>query len=198
MDEKALQTFKNFIRQFIDIPDDQVVSVMKSAAVLTYKPGEYFATPDKPSPYLGFVVKGLFRQYLIDRDGNEVVREFRGDNNIMASYAAVILNKYQPVYIQAIEDSLLYAIPRTEFLKMWETDVKWKDLLQKHTELDCLKLRKREFGFLTEDAKARYLHFLKDYEPFAERIKQYDIASYLGITPETLSRIRSSPMQQKN
>jgi CRP-like cAMP-binding protein len=194
MDEESIQTFKNFIRQFIDIPDDQVVSLMKSATILNYKPNEYFSTPDKPSPFLGFVVKGLFRQYVIDREGNEVVREFRGDNNIMACYAAVILNKYQPIYIQAIEDSLLYAIPRTEFLKMWETDVKWKDLLQKHTELDCLKLRKREFGFLMEDAKTRYLNFLKDYEPFAERIKQYDIASYLGITPETLSRIRSSPM----
>jgi CRP-like cAMP-binding protein len=77
---------------------------------------------------------------------------------------------------------------------MWEVDVKWKDLLQKHTELDCLKLMKREFGFLMDDAKTRYLNFLIDYEPFAERIKQRDIASYLGITPETLSRIRSAPM----
>jgi CRP-like cAMP-binding protein len=194
MDEKAVQTFKNFISQFIDIPDDQVVSLMKSAAILNYKPNEYFSTPDKPSPYLGFVVKGLFRQYVIDREGNEVVREFRGDNNIMACYSAVILNQYPPIYIQAIEDSLLYAIPRTEFMKMWGTDVKWKDLLQKHTELDCLKLMKREFGFLMDDAKTRYLNFLKDYEPFAERIKQRDIASYLGITPETLSRIRSAPM----
>jgi hypothetical protein len=47
---------------------------------------------------------------------------------------------------------------------------------------------KREFGFLMDDAKTRYINFLRDYEPFAERIKQRDIASYLGITPETLSR----------
>jgi len=194
MEESAKQKFKKFINQFVEINDDQIDLLFKKAKVYTYKQNEYFSTPDNPFPFLGFVVKGLFKQYVIDREGNEVVREFRGDNNIMACYSAVILNQFQPIYIQALEDSIIYTIPRTEFVEIWEVDIKWKDMLQKQTELDCLKLRKREFSFLMNDAKTRYLDFLKDYEPFAERIKQRDIASYLGISPETLSRIRSAPM----
>jgi len=194
MEENVIQRYKEFINQFVDMNDDQIDSLLKKSTIYTYKQNEYFSTPDNPSPLLGYVVKGLFRQYVIDREGNEVVREFRGENNIMACYSAVILNQFPPIYIQALEDSIIYAIPRTEFLKIWEIDIKWKDMLQKHTELDCLKLMKREFGFLMDDAKTRYLNFLKDYEPFAERIKQRDIASYLGISPETLSRIRSAPM----
>jgi CRP-like cAMP-binding protein len=62
------------------------------------------------------------------------------------------------------------------------------------TKLDCIKLMKREFGFLLDDAKTRYLNFLEDYKSFAERIKQRDVASYLGISPETLSRIRSNQL----
>jgi CRP-like cAMP-binding protein len=139
------------------------------------------------------VIKGLFRQYVIDKNGEEVIREFRGENNFMASYSAIIYNKFPPIYIQALEDSEIVATLRTDFLKMWEQDANWKILLQKHTELDYMKLMKRELSFLMDDVKTRYLAFLEDYKPFAERIKLRHVASYLGISPETLSRIRSSP-----
>ena len=191
MEEETIQNFKKTVSQFTEIADEQMFSFFKLLTKITYKKDEYFATPANPSPYLSFIAKGLFRQYVIDRKGNEVIREFRGENNFMASYYAIIHDKFPPIYIQALEDSEIYAIPRTEFIKIWQKDTNWKIFLQKHTELDCHKLMKREFGFLLDDAKTRYYDFLDDYKPFVERIKLRDIASYLGITPETLSRIRS-------
>jgi CRP-like cAMP-binding protein len=131
MEESGIQSFRKFLNQFVEVPDDQIISLMKTATKLFYKQNEYFSTPDKLSPFLGFVVKKLFKQYVIDREGNEVIREFRGDNNIMACYAAVILNLYPPIYIQALEDSLIYAIQRTEFLKMWEIDVNMERFVTK-------------------------------------------------------------------
>ena len=70
----------------------------------------------------------------------------------MSPYYAIISGMYPPIYIQALKDSEIIELPRTEFLKMWENSTEWKIILQKHTELDCHKLMKREFSFLLDDA----------------------------------------------
>jgi CRP-like cAMP-binding protein len=194
IENNVLLNFKKQIMEFSRISQEEIDVFLKSTVKATYKRNEYFSTIQEPSASIAFVVKGLFRVYIIDRDGNEATLNFRGEDMPMSSYGAVLLNQMEPVYIQALEDSDVYTMPRTEFLKFWETDAKWKDILQKFTELDCSRLRKREFSFLQDDAKTRYLDFLQDFSRYADRIKLRYIASYLGITPEALSRIRSSPL----
>ena len=194
IENNVLLNFKKQIMEFSRISQEEIDVFLKSTVKATYKRNEYFSTIQEPSASIAFVVKGLFRVYIIDRDGNEATLNFRGEDMPMSSYGAVLLNQMEPVYIQALEDSDVYTMPRTEFLKFWETDSKWKDILQKFTELDCSRLRKREFSFLQDDAKTRYLDFLQDFSRYADRIKLRYIASYLGITPEALSRIRSSPL----
>jgi len=64
-------------------------------------------------------------------------------------------------------------------------------MLQIITEYDSLQLREREISFLQDDAKTRYVKFMKNFKTIADRIKNRYIASYLGISAETLSRIKS-------
>jgi len=197
MESKVLSNYKKLVRKFVEISEEQEKQFdifLESAIKTTYKRNEYFSTIEEPSTSIAFVAKGLFRLYIIDREGNEATLNFRGENTTMSSYGAVSLDQIEPVYIQAMEDSEVYAISRTNVLKFYETDAIWKDLFQKFTETDCLRLRRREFSFLQDDAKTRYLKFLSDFAPYADRIKLRYVASYLGITPEALSRIRSSPL----
>jgi CRP-like cAMP-binding protein len=194
MEKSLLLDSKKQIEEFIDFMKEQTKKFFESTVKVTYKRNEYFSTIKNPSTSIAFVAKGLFRVYIIDRDGNEATLNFRGENIPMSSYGAILLDQIEPVYIQALEDSEIYTITRTDFFKYLESDNKMKDMFQKITELDCLRLRKREFSFLQDDAKTRYLNFLKDFQPFVDRIKLRYVASYLGITPEALSRIRSAPL----
>jgi len=194
IESNALLNLKRQIAEFAGLQEEQIDVFFKSTKNEIYKRNEYFSTIENPSTSVAFIAKGLFRLYIIDREGNEATLNFRAENMPMSSYGAILLNKLEPVYIQALEDSEIYTIPREDFVKFWEADDKMKGIFQKFTEIDCLQLRKREFSFLQDDAKTRYLNFLQDFSSYAARIKLRYVASYLGITPEALSRIRSSPL----
>ena len=194
MEDDVLLNLKKQIGEFAKLQEEQIDVFFKSTVKAVYKRNEYFSTIKNPSTSLAFVAKGLFRVYIIDREGNEATLNFRGENMPMSSYGAILLNQIEPIYIQALEDSEVYTITRVDFMKFWEADAKLKEIFQKFTELDCLELRRREFSFLQDDAKTRYLNFLKDFRHYSDRIKLRYVASYLGITPEALSRIRSAPL----
>lgn len=191
MDDNILHDFRRLIKNFSDIPDEDIDLLAGLATKSIYKIDDYFSTPNTPSTSIAFVAKGLFRLYVIDKDGNEATLAFTGENMFMSSYGAVILNQIRPIYIQAIEDSEIYTISRTTLIRYWETNVNVKDILHKVTELDCIRISKRELGFLLHDAQMRYYTFLNDFPKYANRIKLRYIASYLGISPETLSRLRN-------
>jgi len=194
VENNAFFSFKNLLDEFAEIPEKQINDFVNLTEKKIYLKNEFFSTIENPSALMAFVEKGLFRVYIIDKEGNEATLNFRSENMPMSSYGAIVLNQIEPVYIQALEDSEIYTIKKEDFLNFWETYPKWKDILQEMTEFDCLRLRRREFSFLLDDAKTRYLDFLKDFKSSADRIKLRYIASYLGITPEALSRIRSSPI----
>jgi len=194
MEQHDILNHRMLLKQLVQIPDEKIDAIAKLTKKIRYKKNDFFSTPENPSTFITIISKGIFKQYAIDMKGNEIIREFRGENMFMTSYAAIISDQFQPIYVQALEDSEVFAIKRIDFMDIWKDDIVWKDILQKQTELDCFGLMKREFSFLQSDAKTRYLDFLKDFHQYADRIKLRDIASYLGITPEALSRIRSSPL----
>ena len=194
IDSNTLISLKRTIKNFVDISDEKIDSIAELFAKKTYKRNEHFSTIENPSTYLGYIAKGLVRVYVIDRKGNEATLNFRGENIFTSAYSGIVLNKVQPLYIQTLEDSEIYVIERDKFVNIWETDSDWKNLLNVINEFDGMRLREREIGFLQDDAKTRYLTFLKNFGNIADRIKLRYISSYLGISAETLSRIRSTPL----
>ena len=197
MDNDTFFNYKMATKRIMDIADEKLDYTRELYKKEIFKKYEHFSTIEKPSTNIGFISKGLVRIYITDYYGDEATLNFRGENSYTASYGGVILNNQQPVNIQALEDAVIYTLPRDEFVKLWETDPIWKDFLQLITEYDSLQLRKREISFLVDDAKTRYINFLNTFHSLAGRIKLRYVSSYLGISQETLSRIRSSPSYQK-
>lgn len=181
---------KNFLDQFVNMPEEQFNEWANISKRSIYLKGDFFCTPEKPSTKLGFITKGLLRHYVLDQKGTERTFGFVGENMPVSSYGAIVSNQQDTKYVQAIEDTEIYACERIDFISLWYSSDVWKIFLQKGTEMDNLVLRKRESDFLMYDAKTRYQIFLKDYPQFCNRIKQEYIASYLGISPETLSRVK--------
>jgi len=174
------------------MPTEKIDAVAELFAKRTYKKNELFSSVEKPSTYLGYIAKGLVRVFAMDRDGNEAILNFRGEYSFTAAFGGIALNNTQPVNIQALEDSEIYVLERDEFIKIYKTDTDWKDLLNTINEYDSLQLREREISFLQDDAKKRYSDFMKNFCDIADRIKLRYVSSYIGVSAETLSRIRSA------
>ena len=194
MEHDILIEFRKTVKQFDDIPEEGIDTTAKLHKKYIYKKNEYFSTIEEPSQLMAFVAKGLFRMFFINRKGKEITFGFFGENTFMSSYAGIFLAHYPPCYIQALEDSIIYAIPRTDCIKVWEDKPNMKNVIQKITEHNFVLSRKREYGLMLYDAKTRYLNFMNDYPHYADRVKIQYLASFLGVSRETLSRIRSAPL----
>ena len=82
MDDTVIQNFKAYMKQFVEMPDEQIVSFAKITTKVSNKKGDHFSTPDKPSSFMGFVTKGLFRAYVIDEESKEIILDFIGDAKV--------------------------------------------------------------------------------------------------------------------
>lgn len=192
MDSLSLDYFKTLLKMFAAFTDDELDTYASQLTKKIYKTDEYFSTPDAPSTMLAFIAKGFFRRYVIDRDGNDITVGFISACALNSSYGGIVLNEMLPLYIQAMEESVTYVLPRDEFMKWWERDSNWKDALQKITEYDYLSSKVPQLDTLQYDAQTRYVNFVKRFPEVESHLKQKHIATFLNMSPETLSRIRKN------
>ena len=137
-----------------------------------------------------FVQKGIFRQYFINPDGNERTIYFVEKGSFAGELMSFLYKKPTDFYLQALEDSEVLCLTREN----WElafTTIPSVALyqLKKHAQfISDLKQEMGKAGRETPDEKYRRL--MKENPGLLQRLQQYHIAAYLGVTPETLSRIR--------
>jgi CRP-like cAMP-binding protein len=158
----------------------------------SYAKGDYFLQEGQMAKNVAFVVKGLFSQYYASSDGDMVVKKFFPENHFAGSLPAMLTHSPSIFAIRALEP--------TETLEYNFYD--FKSLTERHRDLAAFYIRYMELHWVIEkepleisfrydSAKTRYVNFLTDYPNLEPRLKQHEIASYLGITPTQLSRIRA-------
>jgi CRP-like cAMP-binding protein len=151
----------------------------------------FFLQEGEKSTEVGLIMKGLFRSYYIDKKGNDITKYFYPEGSMLFSYAAYLTQKESMYNIQALEDSEILIAKIFDFEKIIEGN--YQLLLFFKKILDEVLVMKEEHAcsFKLLDSIGRYQQFLAQYPGLEERIKQYQLASYLGITPVSLSRIRN-------
>ncbi len=110
---------------------------------------------------------------------------------MVAAYTALLNNEPSKLFIQTLEDSQLLTANYEEYQAATAESSCWQKVNQNIAERLFMKKEKRESSLLLDDAQTRYIKFGNEYPGLESRIKQHLIASYLGITPVTLSRIRA-------
>lgn len=150
----------------------------------------FFLHESENSTEIGLIVKGVFRSYYIDKKGEDITKYFFAEGGILFSYAAYLSQKESSYYIQAIEDSEILVAKISDFEKIVEEN--YELLLFYKKMIDEILIMKEEHaaGFKLLSSTERYKQFLVTYPELERRLKQYYLASYLGITPVSLSRIR--------
>ena len=123
--------------------------------------------------------------------GEEFVKNFVTEGNPVASYMSVIRGNPAAYSCMAIEDTLLVTLKYSDLKKLYETYSCWERMGRVNAEQCYFETEQREQQLLTMDATERYELFMKQNARLASRVPQYLIASYIGVSPVTLSRIRS-------
>jgi CRP-like cAMP-binding protein len=189
MDE-ALNVFRSYLNSMVSMNDDSFELCKEFVRYREIKKNEILARAGEKSNYIFFVVDGLLRNYHL-KDGNEVNTCFCREDSIACSFESFVSGTISNEYIQATEDSVVLQLSRADMLRLIEIDDSWSQLRRELTEVECIRLIKRVSAMNFATASEKYLALIKNEPEIVQRVSVHDIASYLGISRETISRIRS-------
>lgn len=174
-----LQMPENFVEDFVSIGN--LKSLGKES---------FFISAGEIPQKMAFVISGLFRYVYVDQKGHEYTKGIIPEYRFISSYSAMISQTPSYFYIEALEDSEILEFQYTDWQQLLNSHPFWLKFLLKFVEQGFSIKEKRERDLLLLDAETRYHNFRKEFPGMEQRIKQGIVASYLGIKPETLSRIR--------
>ncbi len=181
-----------FVQSIYSLPNDILEEVVSHFQHLEYPKNYILLKQGRPCEYLWFLVHGAVRYFLTDKDGKESNVWFSLDNDIVTDAPGFVNQLPSHESIQLIEDSELYAIDyksMQHLLQKHHSFALWYiKLVEKHY-VSQIEDRIADLQFLT--AKQRYEKLLVQFSNISNRVSLGHIASYLNITQETLSRIRS-------
>lgn len=185
-----MNQLRNTLLKYIIFSDQQWETFYKILTTKKYKPGEYIIKPGENSGVIGYINKGIVRHYVIDDKGNDKTTDFCIEGEFTGTTNPFDTNKTNPYWIEALTNVEIDIMKSQDLIKFLEENKNIGDVLSK-IMLPLINLKaEREMDLLTKDALGRYQSFLKRFPTLEGKISQYYIASYLGISPETLSRIK--------
>lgn len=167
----------------------QLSTLLKIFHLREYKKKTHIVdfTEEKSSVF--FVLSGLIRYYYLAENGKEWNKAFVSENMMSTSFSKDFLGIISPYGIQAIENSTILIADFSEFEAMYNLYPKIERLGRRIIESILISKMKRERSFLQSNEKIRYLDFIDQCPGLFQRIPQYHLASYLGITEASLSRL---------
>ena len=190
---------KNLIKtisEYITINNSDIKIIKKSFLKKEYKKGEFLLEQGKRADKVFFIEKGLVRMYFINENGNEVNTYFASDESFITSFSSFINQHSSVEFIKAEKETFVYSLNYSDFETNNDFMIKFRTLF---VEQNLVCVKNRLDLLQTSNAKEKYEHFIKNTnKKIINGIPLYHIASYLGITAESLSRLRKKAFLTKS
>ncbi len=180
----------SYLKSKIAISDTEIEKVRPFFTPKTIAKGKILLNKDDICLYTCFVARGCLRSYVIDDKGKEHILQFAPENWWISEPISLINKEPAMYFIDAVEDTQYLAVDEFFFKEFHRVVPAARDMLETLQWNALRALQKRLISHLSATGEERYLAFIKTYPPLALRLPQRMIASYLGVTPESLSRIR--------
>lgn len=156
----------------------------------TFEKGEIVLNSTEKVSHQYYVLTGCLRTFFVDPNNKEHTVQFAVDDWWITDYISYFLNEESVLTVEAIEKSTLLRIEKEDFERVFDKIPKIERFVRIKLERSLGSFQKRTLAALSQTAKQRYLSFVARYPNIEELVKNYHIASYLGITTQSLSRIR--------
>lgn len=180
---------KNLSRH-ISLNEDEIIKVTKAFKAVYLKKKAFLLHQGEVSRYENFVNKGCLRAYSVNEKGEEHIAQFAVEDWWVGDMYSFLTDTPSTLYIEALEDCELLQIDRQGledlYLKVPTLERFFRIIIQNA----FIASQNRVLSSMSKTADERYQEFIRKYPNIEQRVPQYQIAAYLGITPEFLSRIR--------
>ena len=154
------------------------------------RPREFLQRAGSVATHAAFVARGCLRSYVIDAKGKEHIVQFAPETWWLADNVSLSSRTPSDYFMDALEDSELLLIDPASHETIVERVPGYAAAFRKGLQRHAAAKDERIVGTMSASAEERYLQFLKTYPSLATRVPQWMLASYLGVSPETVSRIR--------
>jgi CRP-like cAMP-binding protein len=182
----------DYILQFGNLNQQQIDLISKKATELELRKDEYYLEAGKIARQFGFILDGIARVCYYNNKGEEITKYFIEENNILVNLESFDNEIPSSAYVQAITDCRLIVFSKQDWEELSNTIIGWDYIVHKIISKALLQKIGRISPLVADDATTRYLKFLEIYPTVANRIPLSYIASYLGVTQSSLSRIRKN------
>ena len=185
-----MEAIRNILINEIGLKEEHYPDLKKVLTKVHFKKKEFLIKEGETCSFIGFLEKGALRSYIL-KDGNEFNIDFYLPGSFVSSYTSFLTQTPSIGFIQTLLESEIYILNQPDYSKLIKVNPEYNRLGKFISDSLFLKKCKRETSLLMDSASDRY-KFLLDLYPFIEQVvPQYHIASYLGIKPESLSRMKS-------
>ena len=188
---KMYQLLKEYLTRHIDITDEETNTFCSKFKLKTTKRGETLLEGGNVCRYIYFLNKGCLRVYLVDGQGKESTRFLISEGRFGTAFPSFILQEPSKAWIQSIEPSEILQLSYEAFRQLSEVLPSWEKIYCMNLEKDYIDSIKRIESLITMGAKERYALFMENSPGLVQRLPSKIIADYLGISQETLSRLKS-------
>jgi len=193
-----LDHFFNKLSKSITLTEADKAVFREHVIVKKLKKRQYLLQEGEICKSVAFVSKGMLRSFLVDEKSNEHIIQFAPENWFISDLYSFITEDYSKLNIDAIENSELILISRTAHIYLENAIPEFFKFNYMQYRGAYIALQKRVTDIFTFSAEEKYIKMLNIYPDIMQRVPQHMIASYLGLKPETLSRVRKKLIAKKS
>jgi len=190
------ELFKEYISQKTTLTEAEYAKIEAVCIYKKLRKRQYLLQEGDVWKYNAFITKGLVRFYSVDENGRENIVSFAKENWWTGDRASLLTGEPSKNNIDAIEDTELILITKTNFDRLCQEIPALNDMVNAIINKSFITSQNRIHAAISFTAEQKYLDFVQKYPDLSVRVPQAMIASYLGITPETLSRVRKETVKK--
>jgi len=190
-----IEPFINHISKFITLNSADLNLIASSVPVKSFKKGELLLKQGEISKEFYFNISGFVRLFY-NQDGNEKTAYFYRPDEFISAYASFVNQVPSQFNLEATEDSQMAIISLENSVKLLTHDSKFEVLARIAMEQELINHQEIIASLLTMNPEARYLNLLNRNPEIFQKVSQIQIASYLGVQPESLSRIKKRALSK--
>lgn len=186
-----MELFRRILIESVGLQTHHIDELLKMVRIKSFDSKDFLITEGTVCSYIGFIESGLMRSFVRGK-GQEFNTDFYFNNYFVSAYSSFITQQPSDHSIQALTATKLYFISLNQYNRLVAGDLEWLRLGKFLADFFLVRKCKREISFLKQTAAERMESMLEAYPGIEQMVSQFHIASYLGIKPESLSRIKLS------
>ncbi|WP_339880880.1 Crp/Fnr family transcriptional regulator [uncultured Algoriphagus sp.] len=178
------------IGQYVSLTEEETDKLIAIIRTTKIKKRQFIDQPNYVCQYRNYIVDGAFRSYFVDAEGKEHTIQIAVEDWFISDFCSYITQTPATLFVEALEDSTIFQMAYDDVEGLCKEIHALSEYFRIKTEIAFAFSRKRALSYLSLTAEERYLEFFNRYPNVVNRVPQKVIASYLGFTPEFLSKIR--------